>query len=351
VGVTITDPAASDFIAAAGGAGGTPFTLACDANEVLVGVRGSTATYVNQVGPLCVRVNQSGQWIGVPAERGLAGRIGTTSYSKMCPAGQAISGFRGRFSSYVDQLDFECRSITPAGKLAGTGVLLGAVGADTGTAQGPWRCESGNPGFALYGRSGGWMDNVGLQCRQATSTFVNTPPSLLNPGSQSSAVDSRVDLPITASDADGNGLSFSALGLPAGLGIDAASGRITGTPTTAGDYVVGLSAFDGTVSATVNFSWSIATRPPFSLDPLAAATPKLVGATVSYTATARNGSNVLYSWFFDDGSANSEPSSSPAITHVFTKPGIYYVTVTALSEGGPAQSQTTTPGGPPAADA
>ena len=126
VGVTITDPAASDFVAAAGGAGGTPFTLACDTGEVLVGVRGSTAAYVNQVGPLCVRVNQSGQWIGAPAERGITGRVGTTSYSKMCPAGQAISGFRGRFSSYVDQLDFECRPITSAGKLAGTGMFLGS---------------------------------------------------------------------------------------------------------------------------------------------------------------------------------------------------------------------------------
>ena len=56
---------ASDFTPAAGGTGGGPFTLACEANEVLVGVRGSTATYVQQVGPLCVRVNQTGQWIGI----------------------------------------------------------------------------------------------------------------------------------------------------------------------------------------------------------------------------------------------------------------------------------------------
>jgi YVTN family beta-propeller protein len=342
VGITVTDPPAADFIAAAGGTGGTAFALACAMNDVLVGVRGSTATYVNQVGPLCVRVNQSGQWIGAPVERGIAGKVGTATYSKSCPAGQAISGFRGRFSTYVDQLDFECRPLTSGGKLTGTGTFLGAVGGITGTAQGPWRCDSGNPGFALYGRAGGWMDNVGLQCRQAMTTFVNTAPNLSNPGSQSSTVGAAVELPATASDPDGNALSFSAIGLPAGLSVDATTGRITGTPTTVGDYAVGLSAFDGTVSTTVNFSWSITTQPPFSLDPLAAATPTVTGTTLSYTATVRNGSNVLYSWFFDDGSPGSAPSSSPAITHVFTRPGIYYVTVTALSEGSPAQSQTTT---------
>ncbi len=309
---------------------------------MLVGVRGSTATYVNQVGPLCVRVNQSGQWIGAPVERGITGNAGTAAYSKMCPTDSAISGFRGRFSQYVDQLDFECRTLTSAGKLTGTGSFLGAVGPNTGTAQGPWRCDSGNPGSALYGRSGSWMDNVGLQCRQATSTFVNTPPNLANPGSQSSTVDTAVELPASASDLDGNTLTFSAIGLPAGLVVDAATGRVTGTPIEVGEYTVGLSVFDGTVSSTVTFAWVVTTRPPFSLDPLLSATPKVVGVPVTYAATSRNGTNVRYSWFFDDGTPATEFSSTTTIDHTFAHPGIYYVTVTASSEGSPAQSATVT---------
>lgn len=342
VGISVTDPPDADFIAAAGGTGGTAFSVACDLNEVMVGVRGSTASYVNQVGPLCVRVSPSGQWLGAPVQRGIAGKVGTTSYSKTCPAGQAISGFRGRFSSYVDQLDFECRPLNSSGKLTGTGTFLGAVGGITGTGQGPWRCDSGNPGFALYGRAGGWLDNVGLQCRTAMTTVVNTPPSLSNPGSQSTIVGTGVDLAIVGSDPDGNALSFSAIGLPEGLSVNGATGRITGTPTNVGEYIVGLSVFDGAVSTTVNFAWSITGRPPFSLDPLAPSTPHMTGATVSYTATVHNGTSVLYSWFFDDGSPSSTPSSSPSITHVFTRPGIFYVTVTAQSEGSPAQSETTT---------
>ena len=341
----------SDFTPAAGGNGGAPFTLACEANEVLVGVRGSTATYVQQVGPLCVRVNQSGQWIGSPVERGITGTAGTTGYTKSCPVNSAISGFRGRFSQYVDQLDFECRPLTSNGKLTGTGTFLGAVGPNTGTAQGPWRCDSSNPGFALYGRSGSWMDNFGLQCRQASATFVNTPPSLANPGSQSTPVGAAVELPASASDVDGNTLTFSAIGLPAGLSVNAATGTISGAPTLPGDYTVALSVFDGTVTHQRDVLLVGHHQPPFTLDPLPATTPKIAGVPVTYTATTHNGSNVLYSWFFDDDTPATEFSSSPTITHTFAQPGIYYVTVTAASEGSPAQSETVDTDRAPAAHA
>ena len=342
VGITTTDTGTSDFIPAAGGNGGGAFTLSCEANEVLVGVRGSTATYVNQVAPQCVLVNASGQWVGSPVERGITGTAGTTNYTKSCPVNSAISGFRGRFSQYVDQLDFECRTLTADGHLSGNGSFLGAVGPATGTAAGPWRCDSGNPVFALYGRSGSWMDSFGMQCRQAAATVVNTPPILANPGNQSNPTGAAVDLPASASDADGNALTFSAIGLPPGLAVSATTGRITGAPTTAGNYTVALSAFDGTVTVTVNFSWAITTSAPFQLDPLPLATPKLLNTPVSYTATTRNGANVTYSWFFDDDTPATAPSSSPTISHTFTKAGIYYVTVTATSQGSPAQSETVT---------
>jgi hypothetical protein len=194
IGITTAVPPANDFTPVGGGAGGGAFTLACDVNEVLAGVQGTSATYVTQVSPVCTKINQSGQWIGTPIVRGITGLAGTTSYAKMCPANSAVSGFRGRFSQYVNQLDFECRALTPNGKLTGSGSFLGAVGPDTGTAGGPWRCDTNNPGYALYGRSGSWIDSVGVQCRQASTTFVNNPPVLSNPGNQASTVGTPVDL-------------------------------------------------------------------------------------------------------------------------------------------------------------
>jgi YVTN family beta-propeller protein len=342
VGITAAEPPVNDVTPVGGGGGGGPFTLACEVNEVLVGIKGMTATYVTQVSPVCTKINQSGQWIGTLVDRGITGLAGTTSYSKMCPVNSAISGFRGKFSQYVNQLDFECRALTSGGKLAGNGAFLGAVGPDTGTAGGPWRCDSSNPAYALYGRSGSWMDNFGIQCRQASTTFVNNPPILSNPGSQASTVGTAVDLAITASDPDANTLSFSALGLPPGLDINASTGQITGTPTVAGDYAVGVSVYDGSVSATATFPWTVTARPPFILNPLAPATPQVAGVPVSYTATVLNGSNAQFSWFFDDGTPATAYSGSPAVTHTFTRSGIFYVTVTATSDGNAAQSQTVT---------
>ena len=47
---------------------------------------------------------------------------------------------------------------------------------------------------------------------------------------------------------------------------------------------------------------------------------------MSYTASSSNGINARYSWNFDDGSAQTAYSTSPAVTHTFATPGIYYVT-------------------------
>ncbi len=129
-GIPIPTPDATQVI---GGTGGTPFTLACNANEVLAGVYGtSDGTHVNQAGLQCIQVDQNGHWIGTPVNRGITGVASGASYTKTCPANYAISGYRGRSSTFADQLDFECRALTSQGKLTGIGQFLGAVGGSGG---------------------------------------------------------------------------------------------------------------------------------------------------------------------------------------------------------------------------
>ncbi|MCP4303783.1 MAG: hypothetical protein GY788_02675, partial [bacterium] len=76
-------------------------------------------------------------------------------------------------------------------------------------------------------------------------TVPNTPPAISNPGNQASETGDSVTLAISAGDADGDTLTYSASGLPAGLAIDGGSGVISGSPSTAGDYTVTVTVDDG----------------------------------------------------------------------------------------------------------
>ena len=325
-----------------GGTSGTPFTLACNADEVLAGIYGTSAgTNVNQVGLQCIKVDQNGRWIGTPTNRGITGTASGAAYTKTCPVNYAISGYRGRSSTLVDQLDFECRALTSLGKITGIGQFLGPVGGTGGTAQGPYNCGTNNPVYALTGRSGSSIVSFGMQCRQATLTAVNSPPNVTNPGNLTGVVGVPVDITIGASDPEGQALTFSATGLPPILSINSGTGRITGTPTTSGAFSVLITVSDSAGNnTTAGFTWTINPANSLVLNPLPPSAPALVNTPVTYTASVSSGTNVQYSWFFDDGTAQTAYSSSPSITHTFASPGVYYVTVTAIDDLSPAQSQT-----------
>ncbi|MGC5342756.1 M4 family metallopeptidase [Streptomyces sp. AM 4-1-1] len=85
-------------------------------------------------------------------------------------------------------------------------------------------------------------------------------PSVTSPGNQNGTVGTEVSLQIQASDPGGKALTYSATGLPAGLTINASTGRVTGTPTTAGTSSVKVTA-KNTDNATgeATFTWTITT--------------------------------------------------------------------------------------------
>jgi hypothetical protein len=84
--------------------------------------------------------------------------------------------------------------------------------------------------------------------------------TVTNPGSQTSTAGTAASLQIAATDTAGGTLSYSATGLPAGLSISAATGKISGTPTTAGSGTVTVTATDSTgPSGSASFTWTVST--------------------------------------------------------------------------------------------
>ena len=83
-------------------------------------------------------------------------------------------------------------------------------------------------------------------------------PSVTSPGSQTGTVGTAASLQISASDPNGQTLTYSAPGLPAGLSINASSGLISGTPTTAGSSSVTVTAKNtSNLTGSATFTWTV----------------------------------------------------------------------------------------------
>jgi DNA-binding beta-propeller fold protein YncE len=155
--------------------------------------------------------------------------------------------------------------------------------------------------------------------------LFNRPPVVAAPPAQDGEVGDEVSLQVLAADPDGDSIAFSANGLPAGLAIDPDTGEITGTLAGAGIHPVTVTTTDSSnAPGEAEFVWTVRERLEALPFP---APPRLVGATVSYTAQTNLVGAFQYQWDFGDG-AVSAPSSSPAASHTFTAPGRYVVTLT-----------------------
>ncbi|MFD3677819.1 putative Ig domain-containing protein [Streptomyces sp. NPDC058613] len=100
--------------------------------------------------------------------------------------------------------------------------------------------------------------------RTASTTFTWTvttgqggSPTLANPGNQTSSIGRPVTLPLRAAGGSAP-YSFKASNLPAGLTVNAATGIVTGTPTTWGFRTSTLTVTDSAGrTASVSFTWNV----------------------------------------------------------------------------------------------
>jgi Putative Ig domain len=153
------------------------------------------------------------------------------------------------------------------------------------------------------------------------STSAGNTVTVTNPGNQTGTVGTAVSLQVGATDsASGQTLTFTASGLPAGLSISS-SGRISGTPTTAGTSSVTVTATDTTgAHGSASFSWVISNQGSCSSHTQLLGNPGFeTGSAAPWSATAgvieENGdgetshSGSWYAWLDGYGTTHTDTLS------------------------------------------
>ncbi|WP_151774172.1 M4 family metallopeptidase [Streptomyces abyssomicinicus] len=119
-----------------------------------------------------------------------------------------------------------------------------------------------NAASALYGASSAQYAGVGNAFAAigvgAHLPVPGTGVTVTNPGNRTATVGTAVSLQISASSGNAGALTYSATGLPAGLGINSSTGLISGTPTTAGTSSTTVTVQDSAgQTGTASFTWTV----------------------------------------------------------------------------------------------
>ncbi len=230
----------------------------------------------------------------------------------------------------------------PSGSTLPTGLTLSSNGVISGTVAAPVTAA-----FTVQ-----VTDSSAVKPLAATSgtlsLTINPAPLAITAPTLANGIQGTAYTPVTVAATGGTGaLAWSATGLPAGLSIAAATGSISGTPTTPGTYssVVitatdsGAGAFQQTQSTA---ALALTVYPTLNVGALAAITAVQNVTAVSATASATGGAGA------DTWSATGLPAGvsiaagSGVLSGTPTASGSFTATITAKDAGTPQQTASAT---------
>lgn len=173
---------------------------------------------------------------------------------------------------------------------------------------------------------------------QVTATTVLTvnPLPVLTLETNRTAVD--VGQPVAFTCTSVNGTAPVTLSWAFGDGAQTSGGLTSHTYATPGAFLAACSGVDGT-GTVVQASTAVVASPDPDVSATASASTAAPGTSLSFHATATNGSGAFtnYTWTFGDGALGY----GAALTHAFSAPSTYSVHVTVVDSNGGSATATT----------
>jgi hypothetical protein len=191
------------------------------------------------------------------------GNQSSTVDTPVAPVSSSASSSAGPISYSASDLPPGLSIDSATGTISGMPTAAGTYQVTERAVDSDYRVASTQ--FTWVVNSGSTTTTTTASTRTTSSTTTSPPPAKVTitpAGSQTGRVRTAASLLVTATDSRGQKLTYSASGLPAGLGIGSTSGLISGTPTRAGVSSVTVTARDSSGSvASITFRWTIAGRP------------------------------------------------------------------------------------------
>jgi hypothetical protein len=229
---------------------GLPTGLVMNASGVISGT----------INPYAVTNDQASQTFNVTVSAtDAAGNVGSKQFSWTVNAiTQPTFTVGNQTNNEGDTVSIQTNPVgTDPGSITATGLPVGlSIDSTTGVISGTFGTfAAGSYAVTLHATRGPLSTTTNF----TWTVNDSTPPALINPGTQSTSSGTTINLVLGAADADPG--SFTATGLPPGLGINS-NGFISGTVfAPAGTYQSTVSASDNGHVSSVSFAWVVNQTP------------------------------------------------------------------------------------------